>query len=100
MWLTGGLKPDFKTISEFRQNHKAALANVLKQCARLCMKLGLIEGNTLFIDGSKIRANASIGRNWTEQHCVKHLEKIDQRVAEILTECDQVDEAEQDTSSW
>jgi hypothetical protein len=57
IWLSGGLKPDFKTIAEFRRNNKAALANVLKQCARLCMKLGLIEGNTLFVDGSKIRAN-------------------------------------------
>ncbi len=39
IWLTGGLKPDHKTIAEFRRNNKAALRNVLKQCARLCVKL-------------------------------------------------------------
>ena len=55
----GGLKPDHKPISEFRRRNKKALKKVLKQCARLCMKLGLIEGNTLFLDGSKIRANVS-----------------------------------------
>src|SRR3989304_9001742 len=29
IWLCRGLKPDFKTIAEFRRNHKEALANVL-----------------------------------------------------------------------
>ena len=99
MWLTGGLKPDFKTISEFRRTHKAALANVLKQCARLCMKLGLIEGNTLFTDGSKIRANAGINNTWDEDRCAKRLEKIDARIAEILNDCEQADQDEADEAS-
>ena len=58
IWLMSGLKPDHKTIANFRKNNKSALKNILKQCARLCIKLGLIEGNTLFVDGTKIRANA------------------------------------------
>jgi len=99
IWLAGGLKPDFKTIAEFRRNNKAALANVLKQCARLCIKLGLIEGNTLFVDGSKIRANASIDSSWDEKRCSKRLEKIDARIAEILSECEQTDQSESDEAS-
>ncbi|MFC1677660.1 transposase, partial [Planctomycetota bacterium] len=31
IWLTGGLKPDHKTIAEFRRNNKASLRKVLKQ---------------------------------------------------------------------
>src|SRR5665648_238066 len=62
VWLTSGLKPDHKTIAEFRRKNKEALAQVLKQCAKICIKLNLIEGNTLFVDGTKIRANASINR--------------------------------------
>ena len=84
IWLAGGIKPDHKTIAEFRRNNEAALANVLKQCARLCIELGLIEGNTLFIDGTRMRANASINNSWTRDKCFKHLEKIDNRIAEIL----------------
>jgi len=42
MWLMGGLKPDHKTIAEFRRGHKKALKQVLKQCVRLCIKLDLI----------------------------------------------------------
>ncbi|MBC8392136.1 MAG: transposase, partial [Deltaproteobacteria bacterium] len=79
IWLTGGLKPDHKTIAEFRRKNKTALQKVLKQSARLCIKLGLIEGNTLFVDGTKIRANASMRNNWTEQRCQKSLKNIDKR---------------------
>ncbi len=58
IWLSGGLKPDFKTISTFRRDNMEGLKNVLVQSARLCLKFKLIEGNTLFTDGSKFRANA------------------------------------------
>lgn len=60
IWLIGGVKPDHKTIAEFRRMNKVALSNVLRQCARVCIELGLIEGNTLFVDGSKVRASACI----------------------------------------
>ena len=99
IWLTGGLKPDHKTIAEFRRKNKVSLRKVLKQCARLCIDLGLIEGNTLFVDGSKIRANAGINSSWTKQKCLKRLEKIDGRIAEILCECESVDHAERNKGS-
>jgi transposase len=99
IWLTGGLKPDHKTIAEFRRKNKASLRKVLKQCARLCIDLGLIEGNTLFVDGSKIRANAGINSSWTKQKCLKRLAKIDGRIAEILCECESVDHAERNKAS-
>jgi transposase len=99
IWLSGGLKPDFKTIAEFRRNNKAALANILKQCARLCIKLGLIEGNTLFVDGSKVRGNASINSSWNEDRCSNRLEKIDNRITEILSECEQADQSETEEAS-
>ena len=30
LWLAGGLKPDFKTISRFRKDHRQALREVLQ----------------------------------------------------------------------
>jgi len=99
IWLTGGLKPDHKTIAEFRRKHKEALSKVLKQCARLCLKLDLIAGNTLFVDGSKVRANASLSHHWTKDRCRKRLEKIDSRIEEILSECDLADDQESGSGS-
>jgi transposase len=99
MWLTGGLKPDHKTIAEFRRSHKTALRNVLRQCARLCIEMDLMDGNTLFVDGSKVRANASINSSWTRERGLKQLEKIDERISAILSECESVDESEASGSS-
>ena len=99
IWLTGGLKPDHKTIAEFRRRNKAGLRKVLKQCARICIRLGLIEGNTLFVDGSKIKANASMKNNWTEQRCQRFLKNIDKRIKDILEECEVADEQEKQQQS-
>lgn len=99
MWLTGGLQPDHHTIAEFRRQNKKALATVLKQCARLCMKLNLIEGNTLFVDGSGVRANAGISKSWDAKRCAKRLKTLDARITEILSECDRVDQDEADHGS-
>ena len=100
IWLMGGLKPDHKTIAEFRKNNKKALKNILKQCAQLCIKLGLIEGNTFFVGGSKIRENASINSTWTEEKCARYLKNIDEHIESILKECDAADEKERECESF
>ena len=99
MWLMGGLKPDHKTIARFRKNNQNTLKEILKQCARLCIKLELIEGNTLFVDGSKIRANASISNTWTQEKCEKHLKLIDEHIESIFKECASIDKKEQNSPS-
>lgn len=100
MWLMGGLRPDHKTISEFRRRNKEAIKKVMKQCARLCIKLDLIEGNILFVDGTKIRANAGRDKSYSREHYEKSLKKIDERIDELFNECEQADEAERDQESW
>lgn len=99
IWLTGGLKPDFKTISEFRRKNKPVIKKVLKKCVRICIDLDLIEGNTLFVDGTKIRANASRNKSYTKEKYEKLILKIDERIDEILNECEDVDHEEKDRKS-
>ena len=99
IWLTGGLKPDHKTIAEFRRNNKKSLKNVFKQCVRFCIKCDLIEGNVLFVDGTKIRANASIKNTYAKDKCDKMLSKIDKRIDELLSECEAIDQQESDQGS-
>ena len=99
MWLAGGLKPDFKTIARFRRDHRSALAGVLKQCARLCIELDLIAGNTLFVDGSKFRGNVSLSNRWTVERCERALARVDERIETLLAECDALDEQEAEAGS-
>jgi transposase len=100
IWLVNGLKPNFKTISEFRRNNKKPIAAVLKKCAHMCVEFDLIDGNCLFVDGTKIRANAGIKNTWTEEKCEKSLAKLDKRIEEILKECEDADKSEGESSSF
>ena len=100
LWLMGGLKPDHKTIAEFRRRNKSALQKVIQQCARSCIKIGLIAGNVLFVDGTKMRANASVKHSWTKERAQKALAQLDRHIQELLTECETVDQQEQQDGSW
>jgi transposase len=99
IWLMGGLKPDHKTIAEFRRQYKVALSLALKQCARLCLELNLIEGNILFLDGTKIRGNAALKNSWNKEKCQKVLAAAEKRSDEILREAEAEDAAEEGTAS-
>lgn len=99
MWLMGGLKPDHKTIARFRKENRESLKNVMKQSAKMCIKLGLIDGNTLFVDGSKIRANASINNTWTMERCEKRIKKIEENIEAIIKESEKIDEEESGAES-
>ncbi len=93
-WLMGGLAPDYKTISEFRRKNKKSLKGILKKCVRMCMELDLIEGNVLFVDGTKIRANAARGRNYTKKEYEKKLLEIDKKIDRLFEECERIDQEE------
>jgi len=99
IWLMGGLRPDHKTIAEFRRKNKKALAGVLKQCARLCIKLNLIAGNVLFVDGTKIRANASRSQTHDQSYYERRLVEIDRRIEQLLEECEGIDQQEEGLGS-
>jgi transposase len=99
MWLMGGLKPDHKTIAEFRRRHKKALKQVLKQCVRVCIKLDLIAGNVLFVDGTKIRANAARAKTYDRARYEKMLGELDGRIDKLLEECERIDQQEEGLGS-
>ena len=100
IWLMGGLKPDHKTIAEFRRTNKKALKKILRNCAQVCIGLDLIAGNVLFADGTKIRANAARGKTHDKVYYEKQLAALDGRIEQLLNECEAVDRQEQDSGSY
>jgi transposase len=94
MWLMGGLKPDHKTIANFRKDNKETLRKVLRQTARICLKMGLIEGNCLFTDSTKMRGAASINETRTRKGWEEKLAEVDRGIEELLAKCDEIDEGE------
>ena len=59
MAVTGLNRPDFRTISDFRLRHLAALSGLFVQVLRLCQAAGLVKLGHVAVDGTKLRANAS-----------------------------------------
>jgi transposase len=100
IWLMGGLKPDHKTIAEFRRRNKKALKRVLRHCAQVCVKLKLITGNVLFVDGTRIRANAARGQTHDRAYYEKLLVEIDGRIERLLKECESIDRQEEGLGSY
>ena len=94
MWLVSGILPDYRTIARFRSDNKEAIKQILRQNVKLCIKVGMIEGNTLFVDGSKFRANASINNTWDEERCKKRLEIAEKNIERIMEEAEQRDKEE------
>ena len=99
IWLTENLKPDYRTIARFRINNKHILKATLHQCARMCLKLDLIEGNTLFIDGTKIKANASYDSSWSKEDCLRYEDIIAKNIERVLGECEDTDNQENNMPS-
>ena len=57
--LTVDQHPNFRTISDFRERHLAALGDLFQQTVRLAGRLGLVKLEHVAQDGTKILANAS-----------------------------------------
>ena len=61
MWLSQNQKPSYKTINRFRVNPKvdALLESLFIQFHSQCLKQNLIDDQAIFIDGTKVEANAN-----------------------------------------
>lgn len=70
MWLLGRLVPDYKSIAEFRRQHREAVAEAGAELVRFARSVGLVRGEWVAIDGSKFQAVAS-SRSVAEREAVK-----------------------------
>lgn len=59
MYLAGLLKPDFRTISDFRKNYSEEIRRAFKEVVMLAKSIGMVHLGHISIDGSKVKANAS-----------------------------------------
>ena len=66
MWLTGRLRPDFKTITNFRKDNGKAIRGVCRQFVVLCRQLGLLSEALVAIDGAKFKAVNNRDRNFSK----------------------------------
>jgi transposase len=97
MWLMRKLRPDFKTITDFRKDNRKAFRGVFRQFVLLCKGLGLVGGELVAVDGSKFKAVNSGQRNFSQKKLEERLKKIDEKVERYLDEMERGDEEGKDT---
>ena len=95
MWLTQGLTPSYKTISNFRKDNYEALKQLFKEFVLLCRNIDLINGSLVAVDGAFLRANASKNNLIMKKTLQKDLIEIDTQISEYLKTLDYSDKEKQ-----
>ena len=74
--ITGNEKPDHCSINRFRKDNLAAMKSLFIEILRLCAEAGLVKVGKVNLDGTKMKANASLAANRTEKSLVEEIEKM------------------------
>lgn len=91
IWLLRGLRPDFKTIADFRRDNRASFKALFQQFNLLCRRLGLFGAELVAIDGSKFKALNNSRRHYTSEQMRELIQKMQSRIDEYLSELDHQD---------
>lgn len=93
-WLLQGLHPNYHSIADFRKNNANALQNLFKLFVTFLKDVGLIGGNIIAVDGTKIRGNNSKKNNYNSKKIQRHLDYIEQKSKALLEEFERIDASE------
>jgi transposase len=91
MWLIGQLKPDFKTIADFRKDNGPAIKAVCRRFVALCRNMHLLDEGLVAIDGSKFKAVNNREKNFTHDRLKKRMQSIEEGVTRYLADLDRAD---------
>ena len=85
------MKPDFKTIADFRRDNRVAFRAVFRQFVSLCRRLDLYGRELLAVDGTRIKAVNNKDRNFTRSSLRKFIRAADERLEDYLRRLDEGD---------
>ena len=97
MWLVEGLRPDFRTISDFRKNNIEAITEVFVKFREFCTNdLVSATGKNVFggyksIDGTKVRAVQAKDGVYTASKIDDRIANDNSRIAEIKSYLSELD---------
>lgn len=82
-YLSENLTPDFHTIARFRKNNSELIKECFLQTIRVAKRLDMVNLNKLYLDGTKIKANASKSNSFSEDEIDFLSEFVDKQFQEI-----------------
>ena len=81
-WLINNLIPDHNTISNFRRDNPKAIKKVFRATVNIARHFNLIGGTLVAGDSTKFRAQNSKKNNFNQKKIDRHLEYIENKLAE------------------
>src|ERR1700741_4702866 len=97
IWLLRHLKPNFKTIADFRRDNRKAFRLVFRQFVLLCKQLDLFGRELLAVDGTRIKAVNNKDRNFTRASLTQFIKAADAKLDDYLQRLDKSDGSESAT---
>ena len=92
--LAANNTPDFRTISDFRKDHLAALSGLFLQVLVFCQRAGLVKLGHVALDGTKVKANASKHKAMSYKRMKEKEAQLQGEVDELLRRAQEADEEE------
>jgi transposase len=93
--LAAGNAPDFRTISDFRKLHLAALQGLFDQVLQIALQAGTMKLGRVALDGSKVKANASKHKAMSYGRMQEEEKRLKEEVKRLLEQAEAAD-AEED----
>jgi len=94
IWLLRHLKPDFKTIADFRRDNRKAFRLIFRQFVVLCRQLDLFGRELIAVDGTRLKAVNNKRRNFTRASLTKYIRLADAKLDDYLQRLDTSDASE------
>ena len=94
IWLMKRLRPDFKTIADFRKDNGLAIRQTCRSFIQFCREAGLVPGQRVALDGSKFKAAASRDQMLTRKKLKRERAKIEAQIQRYLGQLDEADRGE------
>ena len=92
--LAAGNRPDHRTINRFRAQHAEALRGLFQQVLDICRREGLVPAKAVALDGTKVKANASITKNRTKEQLDKEQQKVSEDIDRYFAEAERINKEE------
>lgn len=83
MYLAENLAPDFRTIASFRKNNSFLIKSCFIETIVVAKELGMVNFSKLYLDGTKIKANASKNNSFTKEEIDFLSELVDKQMRKM-----------------
>lgn len=97
MWLAEGRVIDHSTLCDFRTTFGEKLKDLFRHLGRLAQAMGVVRLNHVGIDGTREAASSSRHGTRTAETLEAELKQLDEKLATMLKEAEEVDRREAQT---